>query len=195
MKAEMAVWQMSASEIAARVRTGGLSATDVVTAHLERIEAVNPAVNAVTNVLGEQALCAAAGIDRRRASGEPLGSLAGVPFTVKEDIDVEGSATTFGVPRLRHLVASADARRYGACVPRTRSQSGGPTCLTSASGAPTPPASSMGRRRTRGTWARARAALAVATVWRWRPAWWRSDWATTPAAPSGSRRCSAASLD
>ena len=105
----MLSWQMSAIELAAEIRAGFLSATEVMAAHLERIKAVNPALNAITNVLADQAMAAAVEIDRRRSDGEQLGVLVGVPFTVKEDIDVEGLATTFGVPRLQHLMAAIDA--------------------------------------------------------------------------------------
>ncbi|EYF08256.1 amidase [Chondromyces apiculatus] len=103
------LWRLSAAEIAALIARGEASALDVVHAHLDRIAAVNPAVNAVTSLLAESARDAAREVDRRRAAGETLGPLAGVPFTVKENIDVEGSATTNGVPALRHAVAPADA--------------------------------------------------------------------------------------
>lgn len=103
------LWETSAAELAAAVAAGDVSAADVVAAHLARIEAVNPAVNAVTTSMADEATAAAAEIDRRRAAGEPLGALAGVPFTVKENIHVAGTATTMGVPRLRDLVARADA--------------------------------------------------------------------------------------
>jgi amidase len=103
------MWQMTANEIRDAVRNGTISAREVVDACLQRIGEVNPLVNAATVVFGKEAMAAAAAIDRARARGEQLGPLAGVPFTVKEDIDVAGAATTFGVPRLRHLVATVDA--------------------------------------------------------------------------------------
>lgn len=116
----------TAAELAAAVASGDLTAQEAVEAHLERIAAVNPAVNAVTAPLADRARAEAAQVDRRRAAGEPLGPLAGVPFTVKENIHVAGTATTFGVPRLRDLVAREDAppvrrlRAAGAvCVGRT----------------------------------------------------------------------------
>ncbi|MEV6427171.1 amidase [Nocardia sp. NPDC051463] len=99
----------NAKQIAAAVSAGVVSAVEVMTAHLARIETVDPVVNAVTNVLADSALTAAEQVDRRLAAGAWVGPLAGVPFTVKENIHVAGSATTMGVPRLRHLVASEDA--------------------------------------------------------------------------------------
>ncbi|MGW0393753.1 amidase [Streptomyces sp. NPDC003042] len=103
------LWQRSAAAQAEAVRSGAASAVEVVDSHLERIAAVNPQVNAVTQLLAERAREAAAHTDRRRAAGEVLGPLAGVPFTVKETTAVEGVPTTFGVERFRDLVAAADA--------------------------------------------------------------------------------------
>ena len=98
------MWNLTATEMAAAVRSGEHTAAEVVETHLERIAAVNPTVNAVTAVLGDSARAAAADIDRRRASGEPVGPLAGVPFTVKENIDIAGVATTHGIPHFLSLI-------------------------------------------------------------------------------------------
>ncbi|MER7667019.1 amidase [Kitasatospora sp. NPDC096128] len=104
-----APWKLGATELAAAVARGELSAAEVVESHLERIAAVNPAVNAVTQLRADAVREAARETDRRRAAGEPLGPLAGVPFTVKENIRVAGLATTHGVPRFRDHVAATDA--------------------------------------------------------------------------------------
>ncbi|NUS88306.1 MAG: indole acetimide hydrolase [Streptomyces sp.] len=100
---------MSAAAQAQAVRDGDISAVELVDSHLDRIAEVNPQVNAVTQLLAERAREAAARTDRRRAAGEELGPLAGVPFTVKETTAVEGVPTTLGSPRFRDLVAPADA--------------------------------------------------------------------------------------
>ncbi len=104
-----ALWQKTAAAQAQAVRGGEVSAAELVESHLERIAEVNPRVNAVTQLMAERARAAAELTDRRRAAGEELGPLAGVPFTVKETTPVEGVPTTFGVPRFRDLVARADA--------------------------------------------------------------------------------------
>ncbi|MFD8554032.1 amidase [Streptomyces fradiae] len=104
-----ALWRMPAAEQAEAVRRAEVSAVELVDSHLERIAEVNPRVNAVTRLMAESAREAAARTDRRRAAGEELGPLAGVPFTVKESTAVEGVPTTFGTPRFRNLVAPADA--------------------------------------------------------------------------------------
>ncbi|MER5995689.1 amidase [Streptomyces viridosporus] len=104
-----ALWAMTAAAQAQAVRGGQISALALVDSHLERINEVNPQVNAVTQLLAERAREAAAHTDRRRAAGEDLGPLAGVPFTVKETTAVEGVPTTLGTARFRDLVAPADA--------------------------------------------------------------------------------------
>ncbi|MEU5022969.1 amidase [Streptomyces milbemycinicus] len=104
-----ALWKMSAAAQAQAVRDGDISAVELVDSHLDRIAEVNPQVNAVTQLLAQRAREAAAQTDRRRAAGERLGPLAGVPFTVKETTAVEGVPTTLGSARFRDLVAPADA--------------------------------------------------------------------------------------
>ena len=105
----MTRWRMTAVELRDAVRAGSISALEVVDSCLERIAELNPAINAVTVAWPQDARAAAKMIDRKRARRVPLGGLAGVPFTVKEDLHVAGTPTTFGVPRLRNLVAPADA--------------------------------------------------------------------------------------
>ncbi|WP_375502995.1 amidase family protein [uncultured Jatrophihabitans sp.] len=101
--------ELTAVHLAHLVAAGQVSAREVVTAFLERIETVNPQINAYPVVLAETALAHAEQADSRAARGEPLGALHGVPFTVKLNIDVAGSATTWAVPALAGNVAVADA--------------------------------------------------------------------------------------
>src|SRR5215467_5228982 len=91
------------------VRGREVSSREVVQAHLDRVEAVNPHVNAIVRLLPEQALAAADEADRLAADGTWLGPLHGVPVTVKENIDVAGTPTTQGVPALAEAVAPVDA--------------------------------------------------------------------------------------
>jgi amidase len=117
---ENELWRLTANELANAISKGELGAVEVVRAYFARIATVNPKVNAITNILEESAIEAAREVDRKRLAGHELGPLAGVPFTVKENIDVAGSPTTHGVPALRHAMPSADApiverlRRAGA---------------------------------------------------------------------------------
>ncbi|HLZ03548.1 MAG TPA: amidase [Bradyrhizobium sp.] len=103
------IWQSSASELAQRIAKRELSSLEVVNAHLNRIETVNPALNAIVKVLREEARAAAKQADQRLAAGEAIGPLHGVPFTVKENIDMAGLPTTWGVPALAQAIVPADA--------------------------------------------------------------------------------------
>ena len=103
------IWQLSASELAQRIARRQLSSVEVVDAHLARIDEVNPALNAVVRVLADEARAGAALADKKLAAGEAVGPLHGVPFTVKENIDMAGLPTTWGVPALAQAVVPADA--------------------------------------------------------------------------------------
>jgi amidase len=95
----------SATDLALLIRKGEVSSREVVQAHLDRIEAVNSKVNAITVVLAESALAAADIADKQEA----LGPLHGVPFTIKENIDCAGSATTQGLPLFAEAMPTQDA--------------------------------------------------------------------------------------
>ena len=103
------LWKRSAKELAALIASKQVSSAEVVDAHLARIEAVNPKVNAVVRVLADAARSDAAAADRKLASGDAVGPLHGVPFTVKENIDMAGLPTTWGVPALSGAVVPLDA--------------------------------------------------------------------------------------
>lgn len=103
------LWQLGAGELAAAIRDGAASSCDAVEAQLARIHALNPALNAIAVPLADEARAAAAAADEAHARGEPLGPLHGVPFTVKENVDVAGTATTHGVPAHAEAVAEHDA--------------------------------------------------------------------------------------
>lgn len=80
------------AELAAAVRSRRVSAVELVMAALERIERLNPALNAVTELRAERALREARALDERGAEGP----LAGLPLLVKDNTDVAGMVTTFG---------------------------------------------------------------------------------------------------
>jgi AtzE family amidohydrolase len=83
----------SGTEIAAAVASGRTNATAVITACLDRIARLNPALNAFTTVLADRARAKAAAVD---AAGAKAGPLAGVPFAVKNLIDIAGLPTVAG---------------------------------------------------------------------------------------------------
>ncbi|PLS20409.1 amidase family protein [Neptunicoccus cionae] len=116
------LWGLTAAEIAAKIRSKDLSATEVTKAHLDRIDAVNPDLNAVVQHMPEEALAAAAAIDADIAAGRDVGPMAGVPVTIKVNVDQVGHATTNGLKLLENLVAEQDSpvvanmRKAGAVI-------------------------------------------------------------------------------
>ena len=85
-----------ATEIAAAVGSGRMRATDIMTARLDKIGRLNPVLNAFTAVTAERAMAKAAELDAAIAAGAAPGPLAGVPFAVKNLIDVAGLPTLAG---------------------------------------------------------------------------------------------------
>ncbi len=105
----MALWQLSACAISSMLERGDVSSREVVAAHLGRIESIEPRVHAFTEVLVERARTDAQHSDERRRAGKSRGLLDGVPVTIKECFDLEGRATTLGLPSWRNRVAGRDA--------------------------------------------------------------------------------------
>jgi AtzE family amidohydrolase len=109
--------------IAHAVRTRATSARDVVSAALARVAARDPAINAFTRVLGDEALADAAHVDAELAAGRDPGPLAGVPFAVKNLFDVAGVVTLAGSkihadrpPATQDATVVAALRRAGAVL-------------------------------------------------------------------------------
>src|ERR1700750_2223989 len=116
------LWRLSAKELAALIGTKKVSAMDAATAALARLDAVNPKINAVVDHRPEDVLAHARGIDAAIARGEDAGPLAGVPVTVKVNIDQQGFATTNGLNLQRNAIAPANSpvvdnlRKAGAVI-------------------------------------------------------------------------------
>ena len=104
-----ALWSWSAIEIRDAVRTKAISATEVVQAHLDRIDAINPYVNAIITLVPELALAQARLIDSAIQRGEPVGPLAGVPVAHKDLTLTQGIRTTFGSKLFADFVPTQDA--------------------------------------------------------------------------------------
>ena len=113
---------LSASALTALIRTRELSAEEAVKATLARIDRLNPGLNAIVQRRDDEALAEARALDARLAQGEDPGPLAGVPVTVKVNIDQAGFATTNGLRIQENLVAQQDSppvanlRRAGAIL-------------------------------------------------------------------------------
>src|SRR5437879_12488414 len=88
------LWRLSAAEMASLIRSKKVSAKEAASAALARLDAVNPKINAVVDHRSEDVLAQAGAIDAAIARNENVGPLAGVPVTVKVNIDPEGFATT-----------------------------------------------------------------------------------------------------
>ncbi|MFE0690021.1 Asp-tRNA(Asn)/Glu-tRNA(Gln) amidotransferase subunit GatA [Streptomyces xiamenensis] len=99
----------TAAEIAAQVADGSVTATEVAEAHLARIDAVDEKVHAFLHVDREGALAQARAVDERRAAGEKLGPLAGVPLALKDIFTTEGVPTTCGSKILEGWIPPYDA--------------------------------------------------------------------------------------
>lgn len=103
------LWKLSAVEQADGIRSGKFSSTDVVSSVLRRIEEKDGEVNAVVETYADQALNAAEQKDNETKAGREIGPLHGVPVTIKVNVDVEGTATTNGIPAFKDLIAPGHA--------------------------------------------------------------------------------------
>lgn len=103
------LWRLSASELAARIRRREVSARDAAADALVRLDAVNPALNAVVEHRPEAVLARADAVDAAIGRGEDAGLLGGVPVTVKCNVDQAGFATTNGLVAQKDLIAQANS--------------------------------------------------------------------------------------
>ena len=101
--------RFTAADTAAAIAAGDVSAVEVAQAHLDRIDAVDAKVHAFLHVDTEGALAAARAVDARRARGEQLGPLAGVPLALKDVFTTKGVPTTAGSKILEGWVPPYDA--------------------------------------------------------------------------------------
>jgi fatty acid amide hydrolase len=90
------------------IARGDISSVEAVEAHIERIERVNPRLNAVVVKRYDAARTEAREADERRARGEALGPLHGVPLTIKESLDLVDTPSTFGLPLRANVLARQD---------------------------------------------------------------------------------------
>ena len=106
--AENQLLAMSGVELARAIASGEVSAVEAVEACIARVEAVNPKLNAVVVKRYDEARAEARAADERRARGEQLGPLHGVPVTIKEALDVAGTPSTYGLPSRAKTLATED---------------------------------------------------------------------------------------
>ncbi|MEO3475755.1 amidase family protein [Roseomonas sp. CAU 1739] len=106
-------WRWDATDMARAIRLRAISAREATQSVLARCAEVNPAINAVVEVLGEEALAAANAADTALARGDALGPLHGVPVSTKINVDQKGVATSNGCVPLASLVAKEDSAVVG----------------------------------------------------------------------------------
>ncbi len=116
------LWRLSASDLAALIKSKKVSAKEAAEAALARLDAVNPAINAVVDHRPSDVLAQAASVDAAISRGEDAGPLAGVPVTIKVNIDQKGFATTNGLKLQRDTIAQSNSpvvdnlRKAGAVI-------------------------------------------------------------------------------
>jgi amidase len=99
------LWRLSACEVAEGIRKGEFSSRAVVEDCLERINDTNGTINALTEIIADEALMAASAADAAVAEGKELGILHGVPVSIKSNVDLAGSATVNGSVALKDNIA------------------------------------------------------------------------------------------
>src|SRR5882724_10917270 len=116
------LWRLSAADLATLIRSKKVSAKEAASAALARLDAVNPSINAVVEHRPADVLAQAGAIDAAIARNDDAGVLAGVPVTVKVNIDQEGFATTNGLKLQRDVIARSNSpvidnlRKAGAVI-------------------------------------------------------------------------------
>jgi len=103
------LYELSACECADRIRKGELSSEEATSSVLGRIEHMEPSINAYITVIAEPALDRARALDARRAKGEDIGPLGGVPMAIKDSIVTKGIRTTAGSRILGNFIPPYDA--------------------------------------------------------------------------------------
>ena len=104
----MEIWQLTATELKQKIADGEISAREATKSHLSRMSRLNDKLNAVVESCEAEALKEADAVDKKRQKGDELGALAGVPVTVKVNVDQKGYATTNGLQLQKGLIAKTD---------------------------------------------------------------------------------------
>ncbi|PUE06740.1 amidase [Limnohabitans sp. T6-5] len=103
------LWQLSATDLAARIARRETTARAATESVLARIDAINPSLKALPDVMHDEALKAADAADQAQTAGLQLGALHGVPVTIKVNVDTAGRPTTDGIVAAQNNVAQSDS--------------------------------------------------------------------------------------
>jgi len=102
-------WRWGAAELARAIRAREVSSREAVESCLARIDAVNPRINAIVDLMADEALAAADKADAALKQGGELGPLHGVPVTLKINVDLAGRPTTNGVVAFKNRVPESES--------------------------------------------------------------------------------------
>ena len=102
------LWQLPATRLSALVKSRSVSATEITQSVLDRLAQVNPSINAVITEMPDEALEMASLVDKQLAKGESPGTLAGIPVTIKTNVDQIGHCNTNGLQLLKDNLTSQD---------------------------------------------------------------------------------------
>jgi len=108
MATDTELWSLSATELSKLISSKKASAVEITRSVLERLDTVNPAINAVVTEMPEEAISAAESIDKKISNKEPTGPLAGIPVTIKMNVDQIGHANTNGLQILKDNITDQD---------------------------------------------------------------------------------------
>ncbi len=100
----MELYELTARELAEKIRNGEVSSEEATKSVLARIERMEPAINAYITVTADNALDRARTLDAKRAKGEDIGPLGGVPMAIKDSIVTKGTRTTAGSRILENYI-------------------------------------------------------------------------------------------
>ena len=106
MATDTELWSLSATELSKLISSKKASAVEITRSVLARLDTVNPAINAVVTEMPEEAISAAESIDKKISNKEPTGPLAGIPVTIKMNVDQIGHANTNGLQILKDNIRS-----------------------------------------------------------------------------------------
>lgn len=104
-----ALWRLDAWALTELIRRREVSAREVTDSVLARVQAVNPRIGALAEVMADEARAAAEACDRALSAGLAPGALHGVPVSVKVNVDTAGHATTDGIVGLKDKLAVCDS--------------------------------------------------------------------------------------
>ena len=105
----MELYEITARVLARKIKKGEVSSEEVIKSVIQRIEQMEPTVNAYITVMAEKAIERAKESDSRRAKGEDIGPLGGVPMAIKDVIIISGTRTTAGSHILENFISPYNA--------------------------------------------------------------------------------------